>query len=115
MTKFKEKYTLQLRKEESDKIINKYPDRIPVIVEKHHSCEYDDLQKTKFLAPKNLTIGQFVYIIRKNIKLSSEKSIFVTINGILPTTSSLMLELYENNKEEDNFLDIVYSSENTFG
>ena len=36
MTKFKEKYTLQLRKEESDKIINKYPDRIPVIVEKHH-------------------------------------------------------------------------------
>ena len=115
MTNFKKKYNLKLRKEESEKIIHKYNDRVPVIVEKHNSCEYDDLQKSKFLAPKNLTLGQFIYIIRKNIKLRPEKAIFVTINGILPATSALMVDLYENNKEEDNFLYIVYSSENTFG
>ena len=39
---------------ESNKIINKYPDRIPIIVEKHKSCNYDTLQKTKFLSPKKI-------------------------------------------------------------
>jgi GABA(A) receptor-associated protein len=112
---FKNKHSLELRKEESNKIINKYPDRIPIIVEKHKSCNYDTLQKTKFLSPKNLTLGQFVYIIRKNIKLSPEKAIFVTINGLLPPTSALMSDLYESHKDEDDFLYIIYSSENTFG
>ena len=91
---FKSKHSLELRKEESNKIINKYPDRIPIIVEKHKSCNYD-ISKTKFLSPKNLTLGQFVYIIRKNIKLSPEKAIFVTINGLLPPTSALMSDLYD--------------------
>ena len=38
---FKSKHSLELRKEESNKIINKYPERIPIIVEKHKSCNYD--------------------------------------------------------------------------
>lgn len=115
MGNFKDKHNFKLRQEEASKIINKYPDRIPVIVEKHNSCEYDNLKKTKFLSPKNLTLGQFVYIIRQNIKLKPEKAIFVTINGILPQTSSLIIDLYETHKDEDNFLYITYSSENTFG
>ena len=40
---------------------------------------------------------------------------FVPINGLLPPTSALMSDLYESHKGEDNFLYIVYSSENTFG
>jgi len=115
MSNFKKKHSLELRTEEANKIIDKYPDRIPIIVEKHNSCDYENLKKTKFLSPKNLTLGQFVYIIRQNIKLTPEKAIFVTINGILPQTSALIIDLYETHKDEDNFLYITYSSENTFG
>jgi hypothetical protein len=31
-------------------------------------------------------VGQFVYVIRKRIKLSPEKAIFIFINNILPPT-----------------------------
>ena len=62
-----------------------------------------------------IPLGQFVYIIRKRIKLDSSKALFVMINNNLFTTSHPMSELYENEKEEDGFLYVVYSSENTFG
>ena len=60
-------------------------------------------------------MGQFVYVIRKRIKLSPEKAIFVFVNNVLPPTAALMSSIYEEHKEEDGFLYIAYSGENTFG
>lgn len=36
--------------------------------------------------PADLTVGQFVYVIRKRIKLSSEKAIFIFVKNVLPPT-----------------------------
>lgn len=36
--------------------------------------------------PGDLTAGQFVYVVRKRIKLSAEKAIFVFVNNTLPPT-----------------------------
>eukprot|EP01052_Picozoa_sp_SAG31_P004845 SAG31_NODE_205_length_20397_cov_19.191152_13_plen_99_part_00 len=36
--------------------------------------------------PSDLTVGQFVYVIRKRIKLSPEKAIFIFVNNVLPPT-----------------------------
>jgi hypothetical protein len=36
-----------------------------------------------------LTVGQFVYVIRKRIKLSSEKAIFIFVKNVLPPTGML--------------------------
>ena len=60
-------------------------------------------------------MGQFVYVIRKRIKLSPEKAIFIFVNNVLPPTAALMSSIYEEHKDEDGFLYIVYSGENTFG
>lgn len=40
----------------------------------------------RFLVPADLTVGQFVYVIRKRIKLSPEKAIFVFVRNVLPPT-----------------------------
>ena len=40
----------------------------------------------RYLVPADLTVGQFVYVIRKRIKLSSEKAIFIFIKNTLPPT-----------------------------
>lgn len=40
----------------------------------------------RYLVPADLTVGQFVYVIRKRIKLPPEKAIFVFINNYLPPT-----------------------------
>lgn len=112
---YKELVDIEKRKLESARILKKYPDRIPVIVTKTTKCSLPDIDKQKFLVPHTMTLGQFVYIIRKRIKLDSSKALFVMINNNLFTTSHPMSELYENEKEEDGFLYVVYSSENTFG
>lgn len=65
--------------------------------------------------PADLTVGQFVYVIRKRIKLSPEKAIFIFVKNALPPTAQLMSAVYEEHKDEDGFLYINYSGENTFG
>ena len=73
------------------------------------------MDKRKYLIPMDLTVGQFVYVIRKRIKINPEKAIFTFVNGKLPPTSQLMSNIYDENKDEDGFLYITYSGENTFG
>ena len=63
----------------------------------------------------NYTCGQFIYIIRSQLQLSSEQAIFLFVNDSIPSTSQTMNQLYQLYKDEDGFLYITYSSENTFG
>ncbi|WMV17965.1 hypothetical protein MTR67_011350 [Solanum verrucosum] len=103
------------RQAESSRIREKYPDRIPVIVERAEKSDISDIDKKKYLVPADLTVGQFVYVVRKRINLSAEKAIFVFVKNILPPTAALMSAIYEENKDEDGFLYMTYSGENTFG
>jgi hypothetical protein len=59
------------------------PQTRKVIVEKAEKSDIPDLDKKKYLVPADLTVGQFVYVIRKRIKLSPEKAIFVFVNNVL--------------------------------
>ena len=111
---YKIENTFEYRKSESNKILEKYKDKIPVIVEKTNNCDYA-LDKNKFLVSKDLTMHQLVYIIRKRIKIKDHESIFIYVANKLVPSNSLLSEIYETNKDEDGFLYLVYSSENTFG
>lgn len=42
----------------------------------------------RYLVPADLTVGQFVYVIRKRIKLNAEKAIFIFVDNVLPPTGS---------------------------
>lgn len=112
---FKKKHSLENRKIESSKIKSKYPERIPVIVEKKENSSIFDIDKNKFLVPNDLTIGQFVYVIRKRIKLPPETGIFIFVKNQIPQQSILMSTLYEESKDIDGFLYITYTGENVFG
>jgi GABA(A) receptor-associated protein len=103
------------RKEESMRICTKFQDRIPVICERVEDSDIPNIDKRKYLVPSDLTIGQFVYVIRRRIQLPSEKAIFIFVKDILPPTAALMRTIYEQYKDDDGFLYIVYSGENTFG
>lgn len=94
-----------------------YPDRVPVIVEKKKECkDIPDLDKNKFLVPKDIVFSQFIYILRKKIKLSPDKGIFVFTNNKLVPGSSNMNDIYEQEKDpNDNMLYVTYSGESVFG
>lgn len=112
MIDFKDKYTLKERKEESLKIRKKYPDRIPIIVKIGPNMILD---KNKYIVPKDLSIGQFIYVLRKRMKLPPEKAVFIFINGVLPPTSSFIEQIYNKYMEDDGFLYMYFCGENTFG
>ncbi|XP_031126381.1 autophagy-related protein 8f-like [Ipomoea triloba] len=112
---FKQQHEFEKRRVEATKIREQYPDKIPVIVERAERSDIPNIDKRKFLVPSDLTVGQFVFVIRKRIQLSSEKAIFIFVDNVLPTTGALMSAIYEEKKDEDGFLYVTYSGENTFG
>lgn len=65
--------------------------------------------------PSDLTVGQFVFVIRQRIKLAPEKAIFIFVDDVLPPTAALMSAIYEEHKAEDGFLYVLYSGESCFG
>ena len=112
---YKGDFPFEQRYAESARVREKYPDRVPVIIEKGSRTDIPDIDRVKFLIPSDLTLGQVVYVIRKRIKLNPEHAIFVFVNNTLPPTSALVSSIYEEHADEDGFLYIVYSGENTFG
>ena len=113
--RFQQEYTYTQRKEESERVLSKYPDRVPIICEKSYRSKIMDLDKKKYLVPGNLTCGQFVYIIRKRLSLPAEKAVFLYIGNSIPPSSSCLLDVYNQYKDKDGFLYIQYNEENVFG
>lgn len=105
---------LEERLSESNKVLNKYPERVPVIVEPL-TKDTINIDKNKYIVSKDMTFGQLIYIIRKRINIESSKALFFTVNGTLCTTNSDISTIYEKEKNEDNFLYVKYTTENTFG
>ena len=112
---FKQKHELHKRVSESERIRTQHPDRIPVIVEPAEKCTLSIIDKNKYLVPKDISVGQFVYIIRKKINLSPEEGLFIFVNNILPPTSTSLIDIYGEHRDVDGFLYITYAGENTFG
>ena len=114
---FQKKFTFEERVKESNKIRTKYPDRVPIILERSTSCRSSipDIDKHKFLVPRDITVGQFLFVIRKRIKLDSKAALFIFIDNKIPSTSSLIGSIYDTDKNKDLFLYVTYSGENTFG
>ncbi len=116
--KYQQRYTFEERSTESLRIIERYPDRIPIIVEKSSTCGDDipEIDKNKFLVPTDLTIGQFLYVIRRRIRLSPIKALYLlTLNGTAPSSSQFIKNIYDQHKDPDHFLYFEYSGENAFG
>jgi GABA(A) receptor-associated protein len=115
MESFIDTYSFEQRIGESTKMFQKKPNSICTIVEKSQNSNITRMDKKKFLIPKDLTIGQFIYIVRKRIQLQPEQAIFIFVNNILPASSCTISQIYDKYQNEDGFLYMKYSSENTFG
>jgi len=113
---FKNMYSFDERKVESFRIKTKYPDRAPVIVERAGGNNITLLEKKKYLVPFELTIGEFMLLIRKKIKLDPRTGMYLFFNdNILVACSETIGDSYNKYSDSDGFLYIKYSGENTFG
>ncbi len=109
---FKNAYSEDVRITESIKIKQKYPNRIPIICE----TELEAKKYKKYLVPMDLTMGNFMHVVRKRLKFPPERALFLFINDrIIPPSSSLISQIYNDHKDSDGFLYITASEENVFG
>jgi hypothetical protein len=74
---FTKRYSLEERTAEGRKMLAKYPDRIPVIVERTAKHSGPVLDKEKYLIPFDLTFQQFAHVLRKRMKLNREQPLFL--------------------------------------
>ena len=101
---YKEEHPFEKRRAEGEKIRRKYPDRVPVIVEKSPKARIGDLDKKKYLVPSDLTVGQFYFLIRKRISLRPEDALFFFVNNVIPPTSATMGSLYQVTRADDSLV-----------
>ena len=101
--------TLEERILFSTNLKNKYPGRVPIILQTSKK------ESSKYLIPVDLKISEFIYIIRKKIKIDSNKAIFIFIDNMIVPMNQSIGENYNSLKNEDGFLYVTYSFENTFG
>lgn len=108
---------LEKRRAVASRLISHYPERIPVIVGRSNIRNTPDIDKHKFIVPRDITFGNFMVELRKHIpNLDPHTGIFFFLSdSTLPQTSAVMSTLYEKHKSPDGFLYLTYSCENTFG
>ena len=114
--KYRKNVPFDERKLKASLILKQHPDRIPVVVECSEQLqEIHPLKKNKFIVPYELTLAQFMFVIRKHMKLEPEYAIFVFINNRLHPTTSLIGAIYAEEKDEDGFMYLDVFQESTFG
>jgi GABA(A) receptor-associated protein len=103
------------RENESRAMRRRYPDRIPIIIEPKGS-NAPLIDKRKYMTPSTLTFGQLFYVIRKRLHLKSDQALFFFLeNNTLLVQTHVISDVYDRHKNEDGFLYVSYSMENTFG
>ena len=115
---FRNNYSFEDRKAHSSDVIVRYPDRLPIVMERSRSDKIlGDMDKIKYLVPTNLTITEFMVILRKRLNITSDTAIYLynPDNKIILSGSNTIEYLYNKYKNEDGFLYIEYCGENVFG
>jgi GABA(A) receptor-associated protein len=110
---FKTQYTLEERKKQSSNILTKYKESIPIYIDFTNLSK--PIEKSKFVIPNGFSIGQLLTAIRMKMSLSPSCALFIFINNRLVPVTSTISTIYESNKDEDGFLYVCCSEENTFG
>ena len=83
------------------------PDKVPVLIR----SDKIKILKEKYLIPKQMTVGQFLLIIRKNIILNKEDAIYLIFENKMYSPTSKFQEL-DNGKD---YLIIDICKEETYG
>lgn len=115
MFKFKSMHEFSKRQQMANDILSRHKEHIPIIVEAIPKTSLPDIEKHKYLVPKEFTLSQFIIIIRKRIKMTSEQSIYLFINNSIPRLTDTVWDAYQRHKDPDGFLYILYGGETSFG
>uniref|UniRef100_A0A915NQE8 Autophagy-related protein n=2 Tax=Meloidogyne TaxID=189290 RepID=A0A915NQE8_9BILA len=114
---FKERKGLPERQRMVQDIMRQHNDKVPLIIERYDKERFLPLMNhAKYLVPSHLTIGGVMQIIRRRLQLHPDQAFYLLVNGkSVFSMSQTIGQLYDDEKDEDGFLYIVYASQPAFG
>jgi GABA(A) receptor-associated protein len=119
--KFKSEYTLSERISIYENLNERYPNKIPIIIE--FDCSFNGIERKKYLFDPLATGYEFISKIRKEVKIPSNKAIFIftddnSINISLQSIYEVYNDYLFNNRHVHGGDKILYLNarcENTYG
>ena len=93
----------------------RYPDKVPIIVQKSCSSRLNELPKNKYIIERNLPVASFKYIIQQKLNLGYHQALFLFNEFYIIQNNITIGELYDKKKSEDTVLYLTYCEENAFG
>ena len=100
---FKKQFPLYERINESQKVLSRYPDKVPIICERDKRVQNCIIEKRKYLVTKDITVGQFIFIIRKQLETTNRNlsglGLFLFTNGTIPSIIEKMGNVYNKYKQ----------------
>jgi GABA(A) receptor-associated protein len=112
---YKRDNSFEKRSAEASAVRERHPDRIPVICEKVGRSKAPDLDKNKFLVPADLSVAQFLIVVRKRLMLEPKQSLYIFINEAVTPGGAPLSDVYSQHKDSDGFLYVKYAAEDSFG
>jgi GABA(A) receptor-associated protein len=93
----------------------KFHDRVPTVLN-DNTGDFLKSEKGRFLLDKDITLGQFMAMLRKKNKIEPHEAIYVYCDNLLPKSNTSMIDLWVDYRDvDDNILYLTCSKENTFG
>jgi len=107
---FKLMHSFDERKRDSIRVIRKYHDKVPIIIEKSNRSDKDNISKNKFIFNKDSKMCNIIAKVRKMLHLDSSTSLYIFVNNIhVPKTTDMIGDVYRKHHDQDMFLYITYS------
>lgn len=115
--KYKTTTPLKDRKKKAEEIIKKYPDKVPIILERAPNSDINIITSEKYVIPGCFDGNQLLYSLQYKLPKNSNQSLFLLIDGkITFDLKTKVIDLYNKYKhDDDNFLYIMYSNECVWG
>ena len=89
-------------------ILEKYNDKVPIILTRCNTCKDLPDINNKYIISKDLTLVQFMFIIKKKIKINENQTLYLLIDNkhILPS-SSIIYDIYDIGINLDGSLSMI--------
>ena len=104
---------IEERRRNCIKLLEKNPEKIPIIFEKDPKSNIEPFPKTRYLVNKEMTVNHFQLLLRNKLKLDESQAFFLLVDGKICIMGEKTLnEIYIKYKDKkDGFLYLMYSTD----
>lgn len=101
------------RRQWHNEAVVKFPTKVAIIVERasNQDSQLAQLANPKFLMPKAFSVGEVLSVVRSKLNMSKEKGLVLmeSKGKYILKASHNIGDVYEQHKDEDGFLYLLYA------